>query len=375
MKMKKVIVSLMMVMGFLTASAQEQQPQQMENVFKPHWYVQAQGGAQYTLGELDFGDLISPNVQISGGYNFNKLFGLRLSVNAWQSKAGGKYQGTQYDWKWNYVNPNVDAVLNVSNLFAGFNPERLFNLSAYVGIGANFAWGNDDAVALYGLINDGVALANMWDDSKVFFNGRAGLMGDFRITDNWSVGLELNANALSDKYNSKKAGNADWHFNALVGVKYTFGKTHTKRPKAPCCKPEVQIVEKIVEVEKEKIVYKEKAESSQDGLGMQKFERDIFFNINSSKVTNAEMVKVQDIADYLKAHPKAKVTITGHADKNTGNPTINMRISEKRTKSVADLLIKKYGIAADRIITESVGDTEQPKAINDQNRVCVCIAI
>ena len=260
--MKKVIVSLMLAMGFMTASAQEQQPQ-TENVFNPHWFVQVQGGAQYTLGELSFGDLISPNVQVSGGYNFTDIFGLRLSVNAWQSKAGGVYnifnyetEGYEYSWSWNYINPNVDAVLNVSNLFGGFNPNRLFNLSAFVGLGVNVAFNNGEAantkreiIQNYGnspLQNQAV-LGNLWYGTKAYFTGRAGLMGDFRITDNWSVGLELNATVLSDTYNSKKASTADWYFNALVGVKYAFGKTYTTREKAPCCQPEIRYVEKIVD--------------------------------------------------------------------------------------------------------------------------------
>ena len=151
--MKKIIVSLMLAMGFMSASAQEQQPQ-TENVFNPHWFVQVQGGAQYTLGELSFGDLISPNVQVSGGYNFTKLFGLRLSINAWQSKAGGEYnvfgpngEGYEYSWSWNYINPNVDAILDLSNLIGGYNPNRLFSVKAFAGLGVNVAFNNDEAAA------------------------------------------------------------------------------------------------------------------------------------------------------------------------------------------------------------------------------------
>ena len=40
--------------------------------------------------------------------------------------------------------------------------------------------------------------------------------------------LEGNANITSDKYNSKKAGNADWYFNALAGLRINLGKSHTK---------------------------------------------------------------------------------------------------------------------------------------------------
>lgn len=383
--MKKVIVSLMLAMGFMTASAQEQQPQ-TENVFNPHWFVQVQGGAQYTLGELSFGDLISPNVQVSGGYNFTDIFGLRLSVNAWQSKAGGEYnvfgpkgEGYEYSWSWNYINPNVDAVLNVSNLFGGFNPNRLFNLSAFVGLGVNVAFNNGEAVNTkreiiqnYGnspLQNQAV-LGNLWYGTKAYFTGRAGLMGDFRITDNWSVGLELNATVLSDTYNSKKASTADWYFNALVGVKYAFGKTYTTREKAPCCQPEIRYVEKIVE----KIVEKEVPVEVVKEVVVEPIRRDVFFALNSTKVTDVEMVKIKEVADYLKANPKAIVSVSAHADKGTGTASINKRISEKRAKVVSDYLINKFGISADRITSESFGDVEQPFAENSMNRVCICIA-
>lgn len=371
--MKKMIVSLMLAMGIMAASAQEHQPK-TENVFNPHWYVQVQGGAQYTLGEMDFGDLISPNVQISGGYNFTKLFGLRLSVNAWQSKAGGNYS-RDYSWSWNYVNPNVDAILNLSNLIAGYNPNRLFNVSGYVGVGVNVAWGNEEAASVknsiyadynYPPYHSSAALANLWYGTKSFFNARAGLMGDFHITDNWSVGLEVNANVLSDAYNSKKAGNADWHFNALVGVKYAFGKTNTTREIAPCCEPEIRYVEKPIIKEVPVEVVKE--------VLVETLRRDVFFSLNSTKVSNAEMYKINEVADFLKANPNAKVSVAGYADKGTGNASINKRISEKRAKVVTDILVNKFGISQDRITSDSFGDVEQPFEINSMNRVCICIA-
>ena len=52
MKMKKTILSCLLALGFLTASAQDQQPK-TEYVFNPHWYVQIQPlGIQHTLGEI-----------------------------------------------------------------------------------------------------------------------------------------------------------------------------------------------------------------------------------------------------------------------------------------------------------------------------------
>ena len=73
------------MLGFVSASAQQQDEPYYD--FNPHWYVQVQPGVQYTLGELSFGDLLSPNAQIAVGYQFDEVLGARLSLNAWQSKS------------------------------------------------------------------------------------------------------------------------------------------------------------------------------------------------------------------------------------------------------------------------------------------------
>ena len=75
----------------------------------------------------------------------------------------------------------------------------------------------------------------------------------------------------------------------------------------------------------------------------------------------------------MKSHPEAKCTITGYADKATGSAAVNQRISEKRAAVVKNELIKKHGIAADRIITKAMGDTEQPYDDAILNRVAICV--
>ena len=86
------------------------------------------------------------------------------------------------------------------------------------------------------------------------------------------------------------------------------------------------------------------------------------------------MVKIKEIADYLKTNTNAKVSVSAHADKGTGNASINKNISKKRAKVVTDILVDKFGISADRITSEAFGDVEQPFADNSMNRVCICIA-
>ena len=374
MSFKKTLLTVLVAMGCSAAMAQQTTT---ETVFNPHWYVRGQIGGQYTLGEVKFGDLVSPNAQIAAGYNFTSLWGARIAVNAWQSKGGSKINGTKYDWKYNYVAPMVDATLNLTNLFGGFKANRLVDLTLFAGIGANIGFGNDEAWDANSAIltqqfpgYNGNYMQYLWDGSKARFTGRAGIDVDFNVCERVAIGLELSANTLSDKYNSKKAGNSDWYFNGLIGAKVNLGET-TKQKTVPA---KVQIVEKIVEkpVEKvvEKIVYRDRiVEKKAEPL-----RREIFFTIRATQIVKEEMAKVEEIANYLKANPNAKVVITGHADKGTGNATINKNLSEKRAKIVADTLVKKYGIAESRISYDGKGDTEQPFAENDKNRVSICIA-
>ena len=388
MNMKKTILSSLMFLGVLSASAQEQKGT-TEYVFNPHWYVQVQPvGAQYTLGEIDFKDLISYNVQAALGYNFSKAIGARLSVNAWQSKAGisNKDFGANnfYEtWKWKYVAPSLDLTFNLSNMLAGFNPNRVFTLSAFVGAGANIGFDNDDAKnvktaywnhCMRGAETGAAALGytadqNMeylWDGTKVRFAGRAGLQGDFRISDKVSVGVEVNANRLSDCYNTKKAGNWDWYFNALAGVKITLGKTYTTRF-IPAPEPEIRYVEKVVE----KIV---EVPAKVEEPKIEPIRRDIFFTINRYNIRPSEEQKVKDIVEYMQKYPKSKVVITGYADAGTGNDRINDRLGAQRADAVVKALKDTYGISADRITYDSKGARVQPFQENNKNRVTICIA-
>ena len=382
--MKKTIMSLLLFLGVLSASAQAEQKGTTEYVFQPHWYITLQGGGQYTLGEGKFSDLLSPTAQIGVGYNFSKVIGLRLAVNAWQSKGVIKLDdnditpGLEYEgkWKWNYVAPSLEFTFNLSNIVCKYNPKRLLNVYALIGGGANIAFKNDEAqdvekqIAAYQNANwvydNSQNMRYLWDGTKVRPFGKAGLLFDFRVSDKVSINIEGNANTLSDKYNSKKAGNWDWYFNALAGVKINLGKTYTTKF-TPDPEPEIRYVEKVVE----KVV---EVPAKVEVKPIEKMRRDIFFTINSYKVRETEAEKIKDIADYLNANPRAKVEVTGYADAGTGNNRINDRLAKQRADVVVKALINEYNISADRISFDSKGSRVQPFAENDLNRVTICIA-
>ena len=376
MKFNSIILSGILAMGCVTASAQE--ADKTVNVFNPHWYVQAQVGGQYTLGEIGFSDLISPNAQVGLGYNFNKVVGARLSFNAWQSKGGQKVNTTNYKWKWNYVAPMVDATFNLTNLFCEYNPERVVSVGVFGGIGANIAWSNEEAAtAQAGIMsnykdNKEKPLEYLWKKpdgkgSKAFFAARLGANVDFRVSDRVSLGLEVSANTLSDHYNSKKAGNPDWYFNALVGAKIALGKTHTTKT-IPAPKPVEKIIERVIE----KQVVPAPVETKKE-VAAEEFRRDIFFTIGNSVIAKSQASKITEIVNYMKENPDAKITLTGYADKGTGSDAINDKVAARRAQTVYNALAAK-GVAKSRMIKKSAGSRVQPFSENGMNRVTICIA-
>ena len=375
MKMKKAILSCLMLMGVLSVSAQEQKGT-TEYVFEPHWYLQLQGGAQYTTGEAKFGDMISPTIQGAVGYQFSKSVGARLAVNAWQSRTGWKEDALTFDpqnFKFSYVAPAIDLTFDLSNIIAGFNPNRKVSFGAFIGIGLNYRMQSDDAKAAKAYMEAPERVNSSefgWtpmydDDACLFFKGQAGLTMDIHINDAWSIGLEANFNMLSDRYNFKKVGNPDSYFNLLAGIKYNFGPTYSTRF-IPAPEPEIRYVDKIVE----KIV----EVPAPAPAAVEPLRRDIFFEINKTIIRDSEKQKVQDIADYMNAHPTSKVMITGYADAGTGNDRINDRLAKGRAQVVVKALKEQYGIAESRISWDSKGSRVQPFAENDLNRVSICIA-
>lgn len=380
MKMKKAILSCLMLMAGLSVSAQEQKGT-TEYVFEPHWYIQIQGGAQYTTGETDFGKLISPNVQAAVGYNFSKALGARLAINAWQGKGGfdkDKFDLStigidKQDYKFTYFAPSIDLTFNLSNIIAGFNPNRKFEFGAFIGGGVNFRSKCDDAAnidAKWKVKYADVTSASKWtpmyeNKSAVLPFAQAGLTADYKVSDKVSIGAEFNANILGDKFNFKNAGNPDSYFNLLLGAKIALGQTYSTKF-IPAPEPEIKYVEKIVE----KIV---EVPAEPAATAAEPLRRDIFFQINKTVIRDSEAQKVQDIVAYMNQNPTSKVMITGYADAGTGNDRINDRLAAGRADAVVKAL-KNAGIAESRISFDSKGARVQPFEDNDSNRVSICIA-
>ncbi len=293
------------LLGFSQTNAE-----QTEIQFHPHWLLQVQGGLGYTLGELKFDKLESPSLGLSAGYQFSPVWGVRAGVSGWQSKGG--WVTPEQTYKYKYLQLNADAVVNLSNALGGYRHDRFFNSYVFGGAAYNQGFDNDEAVALS---DAGVPLRYLWRDKRSFVAGRMGIGFDFRFCDRLAFNLEGNANVLSDHYNSKKAGNADWHFNVLAGFTFRLGKTHTVKKKTP---REVPVIQPVMEKEPQKNPIKESQIEKQDPVPVvTTLRKEIFFTLNSSEIQEKEAVKVSELAHFLSENSDNLVEISGYADAQT----------------------------------------------------------
>ena len=354
-----------LVLGFCGAIQAQQDTMEGRRIisngtdfFVPHWFLTLQGGAAYDVGEAKFTNLMSPSLQFAVGYQYNPLLATRLAISGWQAK--NEYAYPQAKYSWNFVQPSFDVMLNLTSLIDGWKPERFFNAYAFAGLGVAYSFNNDDAMEADKRF--GIDFQKLWTGHRWNPVVRAGLGADIRITDNIAVGAEVDANMLPDHFNSKlgKKDNRDWHFNALLGVKFTIGKDHGRTEKIyETLQPEpapVPVPDTVfVDVPIEKI----------------SFNVNIYFLINQSIIRSNQISKLTRLLQYLNEHPRAFIRLSGYADKETGTPEINMRLSRERSQVVSQYL-QDAGIQEWRIRRFAKGDKVQPFDIPEDNRVCIC---
>ena len=390
MKRLTMIAASLLLLGGVASAQQSKTDETLE--FRPHWSLNVQGGVAHTRGESEFSTLLSPAAQLSATYRFHHAMGVRFGFGGWQGKGAALlpegYQGYAYQ----FAQLNADYILDLAGVFGGFNHKRVVSPYILAGVGAGYGFNNEQAAPYKD------QLEYYWD-SKIFAPvGRAGLGIDFRLGECVSLGIEGNANILSDKFNSKKAENVDWQFNVLAGLSFRFGKN---------TRPSVAYAEKVAaeaaaaaaaeaaaRAEAERLAAekaaaekaaaekaaREKAEAERLAAEKAAAERaakaaensdNVFFTIGSTYIRKAEDAKLVKLAEWMKANPDFNVSLVGYADRETGTPKGNEKLSAARAKVVKDRLVK-LGVEESRIMTAYKGDTVQPFAENAKNRVVMC---
>lgn len=330
---------------------------------KSYNYFELQGGMNWTATDAKIDKLLMPVGAFSFGHYFTPAVGMRLHASGLQAK--GRFENLNADYKWNYITADADLLVNLSSLFS-CNYARPLNLIFVGGVGLVNSWGNDDLTALRAQHPNLAPLA--WNNKHhLSHNLRAGLRLETNVTKPFGLSLEIDANSMSDRFNGKTNDADDWMISGMIGLSWRFGHRYTKPRQV------VRQVEEIVwEEVPDTIIIKEKRPVVTEEY--KKIEEAIFFKIRQSDSDNATGIDeaIKKVADLMKTSEDATFTVTGYADKGTGNARINKMYAQKRADDVAKKLTEVHGLDASRLKTDSKGDTVQPFEENDKNR-CVII--
>jgi outer membrane protein OmpA-like peptidoglycan-associated protein len=92
---------------------------------------------------------------------------------------------------------------------------------------------------------------------------------------------------------------------------------------------------------------------------------EINFNFNSATVAPAAMADVEKLGKAL-SDPALKggtFVLSGHTDA-VGSEPVNLELSNRRADAVKRILVEKYGIPADSLVTAGYGETKLKNAQN-----------
>ena len=326
-------------------------------------YLEVQGGVDWTNSGMTIDKLLMPIGAVSFGRYFSPAVGARLHVSGLEAK--GHFEQQSLDYKWNFVTADADLLVNLSNLFS-CNYARPLNLIFVGGIGLVNSWKNND---LNTIVTENPNMAPLaWDTRhRLSHNLRAGLRLETNVTKPFGVSLEIDANNMNDRFNGKTNDADDWMISGMIGLSWRFGHKYSKPRQVVR-----QIEEEVWEEVPDTIIVKEKRPIVTEE--QKKIEEAIFFKIRQSdadKATGTDEA-IKKVADLMKTSDDATFIVTGYADKGTGNANINKMYAKKRADDVTEKLIKEHGLDANRLKSDSKGDTVQPFEENDKNR-CVII--
>ena len=370
--MKKTILLSVLALGALTINAQTVVVK--GGGFWDNWSMGVQGGATMKMSGEGFFKSARPAFGLTLGKQWTPILGMDI-------QGMGYVNTTNSSTMIDASDVSLIGRMNLMNLFAGYNGmPRPFEVETVTGLGwlHHYMTGSGDT-----------------DD----LSARVGLNFNFNLGEDaaWTLGIKpavlFN---LTGEYPSKKlAFNRNKaNMEILLGLTYHFadgdGNRHfalvnTIDPLALAAMNEEindlreVIVAKDVElvgladelmVVQEQLNEARNKEMEATGQTIKILESVVAFPFNQSDVQTSQMPSLEHAANYLKDNPDAKITVNGYASPE-GTEEYNLQLSQRRADAVKNILVDKYGIAADRInaIGHGVGDVFSVPA---WNRVGIC---
>lgn len=369
--MKKFVIGAALLGMSMTAFAQQADPtlkySVATNSFWSNWFIQV--GGDYNIwysnqehgrhldngGDFDF--LSKQRRSFGGSVAIGKWFtpgiGLRTKLQGFNSKKIGAVGVTsQHFWSL-----NEHIMFNLSNLFMGYNPERVWNISPFIGGG----------------------MARNMSANRYVMQLSAGINSSWRLCRNLDLYAEAGWNRMEDNFDGNEMAqlsnthhgrgweDKDNHLYAEIGLTFKLGKaTWNKTPDVDAIKAlsqsqidalNSQLNDLNAENGKLRKELAEKPKTTVLTKSLKEFVAtpiSVFFNIGKIDVALLkDLVNVRALAKYA-IENNSHILVTGYADSSTGTPAINQRLSEQRANTIVEELVK-MGVNRSNIRTAAGG--------------------
>lgn len=338
------------------------------NRFKDNWFIGANIGGQLTIADhsskASNWKLITPTFEVNAGKWFTPGIGLRFGIGGYKAKGYSPaadlglvdhmIKDGLYATKRGMFSAHADILVNLSNLFCGYNENRIYNAIPYASIGYMRSVGK-----------------NCKDNEPSI---GVGFINRFRVSNAWDVNLELRGlmyNDIMDKIEGGK--NIEGSAAILVGASYRFKKRGWTKAStiSPAEMAAVQSQLRAMNDENKNLKdqidgLKEEAAKKQEPVTQVPAEQKsydmadyvVFFNIGKANLNAKEYVNLKSVADQIKANPDMKFKVAGYADKQTGSKAYNQKLSQRRADVVYNALVNKFGVSKDQLVKESNGGVD-----------------
>ena len=369
--MKKFVIGAALLGMSMTAFAQQADPtlkySVATNSFWSNWFIQVGGDYNIWYSNQEHGRRLDNG----GNYNFlskqRRSFGGSVAIGKWFTPGIGlrtKLQGfnskkigavgvtSQHFWSL-----NEQIMFNLSNLFMGYNPERVWNISPFIGGG----------------------MARNMSVNRYVMQLSAGINSSWRLCRNLDLYAEAGWNRMEDNFDGNEMAqlsnthygrgweDKDNYLYAEIGLTFKLGKaTWNKTPDVDAIKAlsqsqidalNSQLNDLNTENEKLRKELAEKPKTTVLTKSLKEFVAtpiSVFFNIGKIDVALLkDLVNVRALAKYA-IENNSHILVTGYADSSTGTPAINQRLSEQRANTIVEELVK-MGVNRSNIRTAAGG--------------------
>lgn len=385
--MKKSALLALACAAMMSASAYAQQTPEITytedpsqgylfNRFKDNWFIGAEGGVNYQFSRSDkarkWSDRFAPEAAIYFGKWFSPIVGSRVSLNytglkgvstspdcfgkVYDGEKGPDMYGDYYKTFVYNFGGTLDLMVNFTNWWCGYKPNRVYNFIAYAGGGAWLGYQQDAKQN-----SDGTLDKKYFNSSHDTTLGlRAGFINSFNVSKQVALALDIRYTAMGANNDGGPHNAINSNLGASLSVTYLFKNRSWNAPIVPvipeiptCDEYKAQLAEadaKIANLQKQlndclnRPV--EKAAPCVAPLAT------VYFPVGSSRLNRVDANVLKSVAAEIKANPNTNYDVTGWADTWTGTDAINARLRTNRANAVVKQLVRN-GVPAGQLNAKS----------------------